>query len=320
MIGVRILLGSFKTKNIKNLIVKRECFKMSRIIKESFKERIFRGEIILIIVLIIISQAITFYYMSSKFETIKGDLENSKKELNTQINKNNQELEGKINTLTLGLIDTKQNFSTQISKFTRDISEIKASADSDFSGIIEDAIKGVVTIKTDVSQGTGFLITDDGYLITNAHVIKGARFANVYTYNEENYSSDFIGYDSDMDIALLKIIGDYNSLTLGNSNKIKIGEKVVAIGNPLGLGFSVTQGIISAVDREGPNEISAYIQTDTALNPGNSGGPLIDTQGEVIGINNFKISGENIGFALESNYIKKTVNNIALQNLNQTII
>ena len=102
---------------------------------------------------------------------------------------------------------------------------------------------------------------------------------------------------------------------------MQIGENVIAIGNPLGLQFSVSEGIVSGVHRLGINNIEAYIQTDAALNPGNSGGPLIDKEGKVIGINNFKISGgESLGFALESNYLKDIVNDIAQEELNQTLI
>ena len=97
---------------------------------------------------------------------------------------------------------------------------------------------------------------------------------------------------------------------------VQVGEKVIAIGNPLGLQFSVSQGIVSATHREGANRLNAYIQTDAALNPGNSGGPLINTEGKVIGINNFKIGGgESLGFALESNYIEETINEIAQEEL-----
>lgn len=124
-----------------------------------------------------------------------------------------------------------------------------------------------------------------------------------------------------MDIALLKIDGTYTPLTLANSDNINIGEKVIAIGNPLGLQFSVTEGIVSGINRPGANGLNYYIQTDAALNPGNSGGPLIDVQGKVIGINNFKIgAGESLGFALESNYIKQTVNSISQQALGKNLI
>ena len=124
-----------------------------------------------------------------------------------------------------------------------------------------------------------------------------------------------------MDISLLKIDGSFHSLDLGDSDDVKLGEKVIAIGNPLGLSFTTTEGIISARDRTGINDLPYYFQTDVSLNPGNSGGPLINTKGEVIGINNFKISGaDNIGFALEINYAKDTINSIALKAVNQTIV
>ena len=108
----------------------------------------------------------------------------------------------------------------------------------------------------------------------------------------------------------------------GDSDDVQVGEKVIAIGNPLGLSFTVTGGIISAVDRIGPNGLDVYIQTDAALNPGNSGGPLINKEGKVIGINNFKAGGEseNIGFALESNYIIDAVNDIALKEIGRALI
>ena len=109
--------------------------------------------------------------------------------------------------------------------------------------------------------------------------------------------------------------------TVEISDDVQIGEKVIAIGNPLGLSFSVSEGIVSAVNREGSNGLPYYIQTDTALNPGNSGGPLINTDGEVIGINNFKIAGgENLGFSLESNYIEDSVNEISLERLDEIIL
>ena len=99
---------------------------------------------------------------------------------------------------------------------------------------------------------------------------------------------------------------------LADSDDVVVGEKVIAIGNPLGLSYTVTEGIVSAVNREGPNGLKDYIQTDVTLNPGNSGGPLINRDGEVIGVANFKVGGaEALGFALESNVVRETVNRIA---------
>ena len=234
----------------------------------------------------------------------------------------------KINTLSENIIETKSALEETISKLDlrigsigKEVSTLKASVSEDFSGIIEDAIKSVVTVRTDVSQGTGFIISNDGYIVTNAHVLVGGRKISIITYKGKIKNAEFIGYDRNLDIALLKVNGSYSKLELADSNNVQIGEKVIAIGNPLGLQFSVSQGIVSGVHRRGPNGLDAYIQTDAALNPGNSGGPLINKEGKVIGINNFKIGGgENLGFALESNYIKEAVNSISNAFLNTTLI
>ena len=101
-------------------------------------------------------------------------------------------------------------------------------------------------------------------------------------------------------------------MDLADSSTLQVGRKVIAIGNPLGLSFTVTEGIISALDRTGPNGLNDYIQTDVSLNPGNSGGPLIDTSGDAVGMNNFKASNaENIGFALESDVIEQKLKSLA---------
>lgn len=233
----------------------------------------------------------------------------------------------KINDLTESVLQTRELVNTEVGSLNQELSLLKATAGDDFSGIIDESIPAVVTIRTDAGfQGTGFIITSKGYLVTNAHVLADeegrlARGIQAITYEQKSRNAEFIGYNSEFDVALLKISGDYASLEFGNSNDIQIGEKVIAIGNPLGLQFSVSEGIVSAVHRPGINDIEAYIQTDAALNPGNSGGPLINKQGKVIGINNFKIAGgESLGFSLESNYLIDSVNKITLENINQTLI
>ena len=246
-----------------------------------------------------------------------------------KINELQIDTQTKLNELTINLIQTKKELNSLDSEFgsmNQEFNLLKVSAGEDFSGIIENAIKSVVTIRTDVGQGTGFIISEQGYIVTNAHVLadQSGGLANgikALTYDKNIVNAEFVGYDGNLDIALLKISGDYDKLKLADSNEIQIGEKVIAIGNPLGLQFSVSEGIVSATHREGPNGINAYIQTDAALNPGNSGGPLINKQGKVIGINNFKVGGgENLGFALESNYIRDTVNKIAVGVLNQSLV
>ena len=201
--------------------------------------------------------------------------------------------------------------------FNQELKLLK-SAQEDFSGVIQDAVKSVVTVRTDRSIGTGFIVHSSGYVVTNYHIIVGSEDnAEVVTYDRETFKAEFVGKDELRDIALLKIPGNYDYLELADSDELQVGKKVIAIGNPLGLSYTVTEGIISALNRAGPSGLSEYVQTDVSLNPGNSGGPLIDTQGEVIGINNFKISGaESLGFSLESGAIKEAVNLIA----NSTII
>jgi len=237
--------------------------------------------------------------------------------LNRKITDVKIETQSNINSLSDTLIQTRKELGVIGEEFDL----LRASTGEDFSGIIESAVRGVVTIRTDISQGTGFIIDEDGYVVTNYHVMQNAQAATIITSDDDSHVVSLVGYDLDFDIALLKISGTYNELELGDSNDVQLAERVIAIGNPLGLQFSVTQGIVSGVHRRGPNVLDAYIQTDAALNPGNSGGPLINQKGEVIGINNFKVgSAEGLGFALESNFIKQAVNQIALERLNKTLI
>jgi serine protease Do len=168
-----------------------------------------------------------------------------------------------------------------------------------------------------VSQGSGFFVHDDGYVVTNFHVIDGATQLSIFTSDNKVLSASLVGFNENKDIALLRAdTSDYEAVSIANSDEVSVGSKVIAIGNPLGLSFTVTEGIISATGRIGPNGQDEYIQTDVSLNPGNSGGPLINKAGEVIGVNNFKVAdGESLGFALESNVLKDVVNDIAGENL-----
>ncbi len=239
--------------------------------------------------------------------------------LTNKINELQTNIQSQINLLSGSLADTQLNLEEN----QQQLSLLKASVGEDFSGIYSNSVDSVVIISTDTGQGTGFIIDEEGYIVTNYHVIEGATRAGIYTSDEEGpYQVALIGKDVFMDLALLKIDGDFEELELGDSKKIQVGEKVIAIGNPYGLQFSATSGSVSQVHRKGPNGLEAYVQIDAAINPGNSGGPLINKQGEVIGIVNFKIGGEaeGLGFALESNYIKETTNEISERELNITLI
>ncbi len=204
-----------------------------------------------------------------------------------------------------------QEVTLQQSSVSKEITLLK-SAQGDFSGILEGMVKSVVSVVTDKSMGSGFFIAADGYVVTNQHVIAGAQKIVVLTYDKKTIPAVVMGSDFVRDVALLKIQGNYDALPLADSDSLQVGKKVVAIGNPLGLSFTVTEGIISALHRKGPSGLEEYIQTDVSLNPGNSGGPLIDTSGHVIGLNNFKVGGaENLGFALESNAIREALHSIS---------
>ncbi len=158
--------------------------------------------------------------------------------------------------------------------------------------------------------GSGFLISQDGYIVTNNHVVEKATKVEVYTYDGTRYKAKIIGRDPKTDLALIKIKGkNFQFLNLGDSSKVQVGEWVLAIGNPLGTEFTVTAGIISAKGRQlGIADYADYIQTDAAINKGNSGGPLVNLKGEVIGVNSAILTPNEgsvgIGFAIPSNLVK----------------
>ncbi len=161
------------------------------------------------------------------------------------------------------------------------------------------------------SLGSGFIISSDGYILTNNHVVSGASEVKVKLPNKEVYKAKIIGTDPKTDIALIKIESSYTlpCAILGDSDKLKVGEWVIAIGNPFGLSQTVTAGIVSAKGRFiGSGPYDNFIQTDAAINPGNSGGPLINLRGEVIGINTAIVAGgQGIGFAIPINMAKAII-------------
>ena len=162
------------------------------------------------------------------------------------------------------------------------------------------------------SLGSGFVVDPEGLILTNNHVIENADEIVIRLDNEQEYKAKLVGRDSKTDIALLRIEGapDLKSVTLGDSDALRVGEWVMAIGNPFGLDHTVTSGIVSAKGRFiGAGNYDDYIQTDAAINPGNSGGPLANMQGEVVGINSaiFSRTGGNIGigFAVPIDLVKE---------------
>ena len=176
----------------------------------------------------------------------------------------------------------------------------------------------VVRGESDGGMGSGFVYSDEGYVITNQHVVQDAERVMITFLDGEAYIGNVIGTDRDLDIAVVKVepTNTYlQPIKIGDSSELKVGEKIAAIGNPFGLSGSMTSGIVSQMGRLLPQEtgysIPDVIQTDAAINPGNSGGPLINMKGEVVGINTAiqSATGEfsGIGFAVPSNTVKKVV-------------
>jgi serine protease Do len=175
-------------------------------------------------------------------------------------------------------------------------------------------------------QGSGFILTADGYVVTNEHVAGQSRFMKCILQSKQEYDAEVIGVDPDTDVAVIKLKSDrkdFPTVKLGSSNRLEAGQTVLALGSPHGLSRSVSAGIISVTDRylgstspgSDPTDDRApynnWIQTDAAINSGNSGGPLVNLRGEVIGINTLKLMGaDNVGFAIPIDVAKNVVDQL----------
>ena len=166
--------------------------------------------------------------------------------------------------------------------------------------------------------GSGFVYDNNGHIVTNNHVVANARIVDITFIDGGRYTANVTGRDVYSDLAVLKIVENFTQaelappLTLGNSSELKVGDQVVAIGNPFGLEGSITTGIVSQTGRLLPLEETGFsvpnaIQTDALINPGNSGGPLLNMKAEIIGVNTAGIFPGNIGFAVPSNAVKRIV-------------
>lgn len=166
-------------------------------------------------------------------------------------------------------------------------------------------------------SGSGVIISADGYIVTNNHVVDGADEITVILTDNREFSATIVGNDQNTDLALIKVSGkNLPAITIGDSQKLRIGEWVLAIGNPYNIGTTVTAGIVSAKARSmsGGNSVQSFIQTDAAINPGNSGGALVNTNGELVGINSMLYSQtgsySGYGFAIPTTIMNKVVNDL----------
>lgn len=168
---------------------------------------------------------------------------------------------------------------------------------------IKELLHSTATVIGQSSTGSAFFVTNDGYLVTNHHVTQNMRSIIVQTYDQVQHPAKLVRFDPKKDLSLLKIQSEnYKAFDFGDATRMEPGDRVITIGAPHGLSFTVTQGIISYVGRKMNG--NAYIQADVAINPGNSGGPMINDRGEVIGINNFILrQTEGLNFAIPVNYL-----------------
>jgi S1-C subfamily serine protease len=303
--------------------------------------------VISIVLLIVVSSSLIFYYnnkINEQSMNFNDKLSELNKDINANINQLGQSLEEEISSLKdnltneIGIIDTnlksfksknEQEINTlnnlideiekqseiQLTELKDELKSIKVKS-QDFTSIIDDVLQSVVSVGTDKGLGSGAVIDDRGFIVTNYHVVNDANIIRILTYSRDVYDATLIGYNDVADVAVLKVDASLEELRFGDSDAVEVGERVIALGNPAGLSFTVTEGIVSAVDRTGPSDLEIYLQTDVPINPGNSGGPLVNADSRIIGINNFKAKGfEGLGFAIESNTVKQITEDIIDQYL-----
>lgn len=282
--------------------------------KQSVKQHIIYGFVLAIALSGII---ILGYDYTNK---IKQDYTSQIRELNNEISEIQAELKDKeieINTIlseitktNLQIARSNTQYELQLGELNQQISDLNVQSEG-FTQIISEVIDSVVSVITDSGQGSGAIISSEGHVVTNFHVIEKATKASILAYNGKTYPIELTGYSIENDIAVLKILSNetFDYFKFSDSDNLKAGQKIVALGNPLGLSFTATEGIISSPQRYVNDNY--YVQTDVTINPGNSGGPLINPNGDIIGIANFKVAGyEGLGFAIPSNRVVETVNRI----------
>ncbi len=217
------------------------------------------------------------------------------------------------------------DFRMELESSSLSVANIPQEGGLSLQEIYKTTIDSVASISTSSGSGSGVVLSEDGYIATNCHVIEDARSVSVILSDENTYPAKIVGADTVTDLAVLKIDAEgLSPAQFGDSNALQVGDAVVAIGDPLGISLrgTMTDGIISAINRNITvgNRTMTLIQTNAALNNGNSGGPLINCYGQVIGINTMKMSGsftsatvEGLGFAIPSATVQEIVNQLITQ-------
>ncbi|MBW2971950.1 trypsin-like peptidase domain-containing protein [Candidatus Woesearchaeota archaeon] len=251
---------------------------------------------------------------NARIDSVGNQLDTKLQDYNYQSMRRDAQLSDSIQKSSNHSLSELATFSQQLNQFRE--------ASVDFSQVIPSAISAVVTIGSRGNgyfntAGSGVFISNEGYVVTNYHVVDDLSRITVRTHDDAEYTANIVGKDEDWDIAVIKLQtekNDFERLQWADSSKAKVGDPVIAVGNPVGFESTVTQGIISNTKRLIPGDVEIYyLQTDVAINAGNSGGPLIDKDGKIVGIATLKYAGtgfEGLSFALRSNDVQGMVLNM----------
>ena len=253
----------------------------------------------------------------------RSDLQESVFVLDQKLDIKAQQLEQVDDQFHQRLIDQQKSITSVRTETQAGISQIQKTSEQlqedlltlnlqskDFTIILDKIIDAVVAVRTNSGVGSGAIINSRGFIVTNKHVMAGATSAAVVTYYRKVHPVQLLAKSDKYDLALLKI-GDaddrFTELDFEDDRNVRVGEKVAALGSPGGLDFTVTEGIVSALERETSDGVK-FLQTDVSINPGNSGGPLINIQGKIVGINTMKKQDfEGIGFAIRGDQVEDFV-------------
>ena len=257
---------------------------------------------------------LTALLCSLMLSALAGCGDKSDAPLYLESNRKGGETEAPVKEVPSDILSTQKAFSNVSKKVTPSVVNISTVSRKkivqpffEMNPFFEDFF-GAPQTRRDKSLGSGFLISKDGYIVTNDHVVRDAESIQVKLSNDKVYDAKVVGGDPKSDIAVIKIsAADLPAAVLGDSDKLDVGQWAIAIGNPFGLDRTMTVGVISATGRSnmGIETYENFIQTDASINPGNSGGPLLNVYGEVIGINTAIVAaGQGIGFAIPINMAK----------------
>ncbi|MEK6963719.1 MAG: trypsin-like peptidase domain-containing protein [Nanoarchaeota archaeon] len=215
------------------------------------------------------------------------------------------EYQTRMQTLLKTVTEIEKKSNVQLDDLKKQL-ESTSGLPKDFSDVVEKALNSIVSVTTNKALGSGAIIGANGFIVTNNHVIDGAKSVSITLRSGKVYPATIIYKKAEHDLAFLKIQeSNLPVLRFTNSDQLKAGEKVVALGNPAGLQFSATEGIISAIHRN-VGVFLDVVQVDVSIGQGSSGGPLINKYGEIIGITSFRIKGnDDLGFAIPSNTVKQ---------------